>query len=91
MPAMKLFVCIQKRYAPNPHSCGNGGALLIAAKLEQELAKAGLNVVVERMGCQGACLLGPNVQLLPEGKCWHGVSEDNVAQIVAYLQQHNKN
>lgn len=82
---MKLIVCTMQRYAPNPHSCGNGGGLEIATKLEQELAEGGLSIPLERIGCLGACLRGPNVQFLPEGKGWHGVGIDDVEAIVAYI------
>jgi (2Fe-2S) ferredoxin len=77
-----------QRHAPNPHSCGRVGGLDIAAKLERELAEAGLFVPLERMGCLSKCLTGPNVQLLPEGKNWHEVSIDNVEEIVAYIKLH---
>jgi (2Fe-2S) ferredoxin len=77
-----------KRQAPNPNSCGNRGGLEIAAKLEREFADAGLIVPVERIGCLGACLKGPNVQLQPEGKSWHGVCSDDVHEIVAHIKHH---
>ena len=83
---MKLIVCTLQRYAPNPHSCGNGGGLKIAEKLERELAESGLIVPLVRIGCLGVCLKGPNVQLLPEGKSWHGVNIDDVEEIVGYIK-----
>ena len=84
---MKLVVCTMQRYAPNPHSCGNSGGLAIAEKLEREIAEGELIVPLERIGCLGACLKGPNVQLLPEGKCWHEVNVDDVEKIAAYVKQ----
>ena len=84
---MKLVVCTQQRYAPNPHSCGNSAGLAIAEKLEWEIAKQQLIVPLERKGCLGACLKGPNVQLLPQGKYWHEVNIDDVEKIVAYIKQ----
>lgn len=84
---MKLIICTMQRQAPNPHSCGNGGGLEVASKLEQEIVAAGLCVSLERKACLGICLKGPNVQLLPEGKFWHGVSIRDMGEIVAYLKQ----
>jgi (2Fe-2S) ferredoxin len=83
---MKLIVCTMQRHAPNPHSCGNGGALEIAAKLERELTEAEIFVTLERIGCFGACLKGPNVQLLPEGKMWHEVDIETVEEIVDHIK-----
>ncbi len=84
---MKLSVCTLQRYAPNPHSCGNSGSVEIAKKLEQALAENRLDVALERIGCFGACLKGPNVKLMPAGKNWHGVSIDDVDQIIAYIKR----
>jgi len=81
---MKLIVCTMQRHAPNPHSCGNGGGLALADKLEREIAEHRLPVVLERKACLGMCLKGPNVQLLPEGRNWHEVRE--TGEIVAYLK-----
>ena len=83
---MKLVVCTLQRYAPNPHSCGNSGGLAIAEQLARALAADGLKVAVEQIGCFGLCLQGPNVKLLPAAKCWHGVNQDDVADIVAYVK-----
>lgn len=85
---MKLVVCTMQRYAPNPHSCGNGGGLEIAETLEREVSAMELPVAVERIACLGMCQKGPNVQLLPDGKNWHGVSLGNVGEIVAHLKCH---
>lgn len=84
---MKLIVCTMQRHAPNPHSCGNGGGIEIASKLEQGIAEAGLCVPLERKACLGMCLKGPNVQTLPEGESWHEVGLGDVEEIVAYLKQ----
>lgn len=84
---MKLMVCTLQRHAPNPHSCGNGGGVEIAAQLEREIAESGLLVQVERIACLGMCLKGPNVQLLPEGRNWHAVHLGHVGEIVACLKQ----
>lgn len=82
---MKLNVCVMRRHAPNPHSCGNGGGLEIASKLEQTLAERGLSVPVERIACFGLCLKGPNVRLLPQGRFWHEVKPGDAEEIVAAL------
>lgn len=45
-----------------------------------------MGVVLERIGCLGMCLKGPNVQLQPEGRNWHAVGLQDVEAIVAYLK-----
>lgn len=82
--SMKLVVCTMQRYAPNPHSCGNSGGLDIADGLEKAVSEYGLPVGIERIACLSLCQKGPNVQLQPEGKNWHGVSCRDVEEIVAY-------
>lgn len=84
---MKLIVCTMQRHAPNPHSCGNSGGLEIAQRLEQAIAEQGLLVSLERVRCLSLCQKGPNVQLLPEGKNWHGVDQGKVGEIVDYLKR----
>jgi len=83
---MKLLVCTQLRHAPNPHSCGNGGGVEIAARLETALQQAGLDVVVERSTCMSLCVNGPNVRLLPEGKSWQRVDRQKIDEILAFVQ-----
>jgi (2Fe-2S) ferredoxin len=85
--SMKLVVCTMQRYAPNPHSCGNSGGLGIAEALEKEVSGEGLPVQVERIACMSMCQKGPNVQLLPEGKNWHGVGLRDVGEIVAHIKR----
>lgn len=86
---MKLIVCTMQRYAPNPHSCGNGGGVALADRLGREIAEHGLSIELERKACLGMCLKGPNVQLQPEGRNWHEVRETR--EIVAYLKHlHSK-
>lgn len=76
-----------KRHAPNNHSCGNKGGLDVMLKLEQGIAEALLEVPIEQKACLSMCLKGPNVQLQPEGKNWHGVGLNDVQEIVEYLKQ----
>jgi len=61
----------------------------VADELEREIVEHGLTVTLERKACLGLCLKGPNVQLLPEGKNWHGVRE--TGEIVTYIKHlHSK-
>ncbi len=86
---MKLLVCTHKRYAPNPHSCGNSGGLDIAARLEAAIHLAGLNVSVERTACMSKCANGPNVKLLPDGTVWERVDLGTVDEILDILKHGN--
>lgn len=82
-----LLVCIQKRYPPNPHSCGNSGSEALVSTLKQALEEAGAAVKVEASHCMSLCAAGPNVRLLPEGKTWHRVSVGCLGEIVAHCLQ----
>lgn len=82
---MKLLVCTQQRYAPNPHSCGVGNIELVTM-LRQAIRQAGLDVVVEPTSCMSMCANGPNVRLLPEGKNWHHVDLQKTDEIIRFLQ-----
>ena len=86
---MKILVCTQQRHAPNPHSCGNGGGIEIATRLEEAIRQAGLDVVVERSACMSMCVNGPNIRLIPEGKNWHRVDMQKIDGILDFLQGHH--
>ena len=65
--------------------CTSGGSPQIRARLEEELAKNGLDKEVNLVvtGCHGLCEMGPLVIVYPEGTMYVHVQPDDVADIVS--------
>ncbi len=65
--------------------CTSSGSLKIAAKLEEEIEKAGLKdkVCVVRTGCHGLCALGPIMIIYPEAAFYSNMELEHVEEIVA--------
>jgi NADH-quinone oxidoreductase subunit F len=75
--------------------CMANGSLKVFQSMKQEMAAAGLNVVLEfrpesnsdgirvsESGCQGFCQMGPLVTVLPEGILYTKVKPDDAKEIV---------
>jgi NADH-quinone oxidoreductase subunit F len=75
--------------------CMANGAMKVFKEFEQQIAGAGLNVVLElrpegsdsdirlsKSGCQGFCQMGPLVSVLPDGILYNKVHKEDVADIV---------
>jgi NADH-quinone oxidoreductase subunit F len=75
--------------------CMANGAMKVFERFQSEMAKTGLNVVLElrpeagdgdvrlsKSGCQGFCQMGPLVSLAPEGILYTKVRVEDVAEIV---------
>jgi len=77
-----ITVCINHRANPDVPSCGARGADAIAARLEEEVARQGLSLRVERFNCLGKCELGPNLKVSPAGGFCHGVRLQDVPQLL---------
>jgi NADH:ubiquinone oxidoreductase subunit F (NADH-binding)/(2Fe-2S) ferredoxin/NAD-dependent dihydropyrimidine dehydrogenase PreA subunit len=67
--------------------CRAYGAETLAASLEEEIAKRGLEnkIGVRRTGCHGFCERGPLVVVQPSDVCYLGAQPKNVADIVDKL------
>ncbi len=75
--------------------CMANGAMKVFKRFEQEMAGAGLNVILElrpeagdgdvrlsKSGCQGFCQMGPLVSVAPEGILYTRVRPEDVTEIV---------
>lgn len=64
--------------------CTSSGSLKIAAKLEEEIEKAGLKdkVCVIRTGCHGLCALGPVMIIYPEAAFYSKTEIEHIPEIV---------
>lgn len=79
----QLLVCTQKRYAPNPLCCSNGGSEALLVVLKKVAADSNLNIDILETKCMLLCEDGPNVRLNPVGKVWNHVSIQNIPEIIA--------
>lgn len=65
-------------------SCAEGGSETVRAMLAEKLADSG--VAVKTQICFGACWMGPNVVLHPEGTWYSNVQPGDVDEIVAHIK-----
>lgn len=78
----QLFVCTQKRGAPNPVCCSNNGSQEILAALRSVATDNSLNLDILETGCMMLCEEGPNIRLNPIGKIWSRVSIQTIPEII---------
>ncbi len=62
---------------------GCPGSDLILGRLEEEIARLGLDVKVKATGCHGFCQVGPTVMVEPEGIFYCHVEPEDADEIVA--------
>jgi len=87
-PCKTVIICVNHRRNPQLPSCGARGSLEIAQALELEIAAQGVAAQVERIHCFGACEQGPNLRIMPGGAFFRHVRLEDVAHIIAILNQH---
>lgn len=80
---LRLEVCTQMRYAPNPLSCANSGSHHILRALEEAVSTNNFSVDVVATKCLLMCEEGPNVRLQPKGIVWNRVSINALNEIIA--------
>jgi len=73
-------------------ACHATGGEKVAAAIEQELEKQGLNAEVDfrRTGCHGFCEKGPIVVIIPEEICYLMVTPEDVPEIVSQTLKEKK-
>ncbi|MCR4420200.1 MAG: NADH-ubiquinone oxidoreductase-F iron-sulfur binding region domain-containing protein [Clostridia bacterium] len=77
--ADRRYVCV-----PFGSDCRAAGSGEVAARLEEELRKQGLDreIAVKRTGCLGLCEREPMLVIYPEGICYLDVRPEDVPEIV---------
>ena len=80
-----LLVCVHRRYTDEA-SCGGRGGERLAGMLEEELARRGLPVAVERIECFSRCQFGPVVRIAPGGAFFEGVGEEDLPTVIEALE-----
>jgi len=73
-------------------ACHATGSEKIAAAIEQEIEKQGLQAEVDfrRTGCHGFCERGPIVVIRPEEICYLQVKPDDISEIISQTVKKNK-
>ncbi|MDQ1286185.1 MAG: NADP-reducing hydrogenase subunit HndC, partial [Thermodesulfobacteriota bacterium] len=66
-------------------ACHASGSREVAAGIQEELEKQGLNSEVEfrRTGCHGFCERGPIIVIHPEEICYFQIKPEDVSEIVS--------
>jgi len=78
-----LFVCINSRNE-GEICCAQRESEAIAASLKARIKelKMSRHVRVSKSGCQDVCVKGPNVMVFPDTIWYHGVTLNDVEQII---------
>lgn len=85
----RLTVCINVR--PDNAltvSCGKRGGIEIAATIEAEIARRGLELEFATIRCLGLCEKGPNLRLAPSNSWFTGVRPGDVAELLDLVAKH---
>jgi NADH:ubiquinone oxidoreductase subunit E len=82
-----LFVCTQKRYAPNPECCANNGSLEILMELKQKSRLMNMQLQIVESRCMLMCEIGPNIRFTTTGKIWNKVTSQMIGDILEQCKQ----
>ncbi len=84
-----VFVCVNERDPELGVSCGPMGSAEIHRLIKEGVKARGLaaKVRVCRSGCLDRCAKGPNVMVFPEQWWFHGVTVEDVPEIVDRVTQ----
>lgn len=85
-----LIICTNRRLDSGSPSCAARGSEALADALQQQLSAKGLDVTIKRVECLGQCERGPNLRLAPGGPFYHGVTPEEVPDIVTELIEANR-
>lgn len=78
-----VFVCCNQR-EPGRDSCGPRGAEALLERRKRAIRENGLysRVRVSRALCRGLCSIGPNLTIQPDNIGFHGVTEQDLAEVL---------
>ena len=80
----KVLVCANFRANPNHPSCGARESNKLFTALSDELKD--IPISIEKSPCMGLCDIGPNVRLVPSGKCINEASLDKLVSITEEIK-----
>ena len=81
-----IILCVNRRLSDAQPSCAARGSEHLKTLLEQDILRKGLEAHVDEVHCLGMCERGPNLRIAPGGPFFHGVNEENYAQVIAALE-----
>lgn len=76
----KVLVCTNFRVSSNHPSCGARGSEALFKTLSEVLRD--MPIQIEHSPCMGLCHVGPNIRLVPKGKCFNEVSEQDLPLLI---------
>ena len=82
---LKLMICVNM-VGVNKPCCAKRGSVALAEAIERGVSDRSIALVVERIYCFNKCHLGPNMLIAPGGEFIHGVSPENVPEILDRLE-----
>ena len=80
----KVLVCTNFRANPNHPSCGARDSNTIFKMLSEALHDT--SILTESSPCMGLCHAGPNVRLVPYGKCFNEVSVNELKPLIEEIK-----
>jgi NADH:ubiquinone oxidoreductase subunit E len=86
MNEKKFLICVNERPSARVPSCARRGSRAIAEAIERGIRERGIGLELERIYCFGHCERGPNMRLAPGGRFWREVREEDVEDILDFLE-----
>lgn len=83
---VSLIACVKDRHTGKP-SCAGRGSIAIIDQIDSEIIKSGRDVAVERIRCLGECNKGPNMRIAPGGRFFYGITEADIPEVLAGLDE----
>jgi NADH-quinone oxidoreductase subunit F len=73
-------------------ACNASGSVEVAAAIEEEIQKQGLNadVDIRRTGCHGYCERGPIIVIHPEEICYFNIGPNDIPEIISQTIKEKK-
>ncbi len=86
MSKVTILVCTNLRYSEQNPSCAARGSSQLFEKLCQMQLE---NIEIREICCIGHCMKGAVIKVLPSGRFYHGVTENDIPQLLKDLQHEN--
>ena len=77
-----LIICVNERLTASKTSCAHRGSREMAERIERNIRRERLDVMVQRLQCLGRCSDGPVLRLVPGGEFLLGIDEEELMQRV---------
>ncbi len=81
-----LVICVNRRYQGDKPSCAARGSIELADRLEREIRDRSIDITLERLKCFGHCSKGPVMRLVPGGRFYFDLTEDDLDRAIETLE-----